>query len=76
MDGAAEIFDVRLDGSGRTQITVQRNEGEKGKAGMATEGTGANAARDLGLARTGCPKAAPSCFGLSRLEPRFSRLTD
>ena len=39
----------RLSRAVTRSISAENFTGEKGKAGMATEGTGANAARDLGL---------------------------
>jgi hypothetical protein len=39
----------RLSGARTRSISPETFTGEKGKAGMATEGTGKNAARDLGL---------------------------
>ena len=39
----------RLSKAKTRSISAENFTGEKGKAGMATEGTGANAARDLGL---------------------------
>ena len=38
----------RLSGSKTLSISPENPTGEKGKGGMATEGTGANAARELG----------------------------
>src|SRR5690349_1949210 len=38
----------RLSGAKTRSISAENFTGEKGKAGMATEGTGARAARDLG----------------------------
>lgn len=43
MDGIS-----RLSGLQSRSICAENPTGEKGKGGMATEGTGANAARDLG----------------------------
>ena len=48
----------RLSNAKTRSISPENFNGEKGKGGMATEGTGANAGRDLGLTW----KISPSGF--------------
>ena len=43
MDGVSRLSDLES-----RSICAENPTGEKGRGGMATEGTGANAARDLG----------------------------
>jgi len=57
----------RLSAARTRSISAENFGGEKGRGGMATEGTGAHAAHDLGLGW----KVSPS--SLSERSVRFSR---